>query len=100
MVTLSRSAAQRFSVIRVDEAAKLGLGPEVEKESDLNRAGAQIVQKLGLVRTVEGVGDLDLDNYAVIHQEIGPKQSDPCSSKEYVEWSLPQIRNAALVQGD
>jgi hypothetical protein len=64
----SRATAERLSIVCVDEAAKACLRTEVEKQTNFDGTGTQVVEKLRFMSGLDGVRDLDLDEHAVSYE--------------------------------
>ena len=96
----SGTAAQRFSIVGVNQAAEDWLGAEVEEHSNLDGAATQVVEELGLVSGVNGLRDLDLNDHAHGYQQIRFERSYSRSVKEHIKRGFPKVGDTALVQGN
>ena len=67
-------------------------------ETDLHTAGSEIIEKLGIVRAIECVGNLDLNNDAIGDNEICSKPTDPRSAEEYLQRDFSPVPDTTLIE--
>jgi len=68
---------------------KLGLVPKIQKETDLNFGGAQIVKGLLLKGRIDGPSGLEFQQYLVFDQQVGLEVTNLDAAEPYCNRNFP-----------